>query len=116
MCAHCSDILLTCFQVENAYLKQEIQRCQTELQAINAMLVAHASCEGCKSPQEIQSHLQALGNELLSQSMALSGSLGDYHPQMNFDGLPAMPDNFFAPPAMHPPLPELKQNTPLPND
>ncbi|ETI20865.1 hypothetical protein G647_07208 [Cladophialophora carrionii CBS 160.54] len=101
-------------------------RLKDEIQQMNAILVAHANCDGCKSPEEIQAHVTALGNEFFSQQLALTGTnFADYQ-QMHFSGLPTLPDNFFsnsaADPMLHPPLPEFNRSaefevhTPLPTD
>ncbi len=101
--------------VENAYLKEQIMRMKDEVQQMNAIVVAHANCEGCKSPEEIQAHLTALGNDFYNQQQfALSGqNFGDFH-QMSFSGLPALPDSFFsgsgADHMLHPPLPEFNRS------
>jgi len=94
---------------------------------MNAILVAHANCKGCKSPEEIQAHLSALGNDFFNQQLALADqNFGDFS-QMDFSGLSAgLPNNFFAGSApqhmLHPPLPEFNRtaefevHTPLPTD
>jgi hypothetical protein len=113
--------------IENAYLRDQIMRLKDEVQSINSILLAHANCEGCKSPEEIRAHLSAIGNDFLNQQMALSAQ-PDYNDlaQMNFQDLPVMSDNFFngasQNPFVHPPLPEFDRNaefevhTPLQND
>ncbi|KIW34280.1 uncharacterized protein PV07_01068 [Cladophialophora immunda] len=112
--------------IENAYLKDQVMRMKDEIQQMNAILVAHANCEGCKSPEEIQAHLNALGNDFFSQQLALaSQNFGDFAP-VSFSSLPVMPDNFFAGPTddemLHPPLPEFNRSaefevhTPAPAD
>ncbi|KIW63807.1 hypothetical protein PV04_08779 [Phialophora macrospora] len=112
--------------VENAYLKDQVMRLKDEIQQMNAILVAHANCDGCKSPEEIQAHVTALGNEFFSQQLALAGHNFADFPQMNFSGLPPLPDDFFssspAAQMLHPPLPEFNRSaefevhTPLPTD
>jgi hypothetical protein len=110
--------------VENAYLKDQIMRMKDEIQQMNAILVAHANCKGCKSPEEIQAHLNALGNDFFNQQLAMANqNFGDFS-QMDFAGLPALPNNFFsgmsAEHMLHPPLPEFNRTaefevlTPLP--
>jgi hypothetical protein len=112
--------------VENAYLKNQVMHLKEEIQQMNAILVAHANCDGCKSPEEIQAHLNELGNDFFNQQLALAGhNFGDF-PQMNFAGLSAMPDTYFSGAAggsmLHPPLPEFNRSaefdvhTPLPTD
>ena len=112
--------------VENAYLKDQVMRMKEEIQQMNVILVAHANCDGCKSPEEIQAHLNALGNEFFNQQLVLSGhNFGDFR-QMNFAGLSALPDAFFSSSAtesmLHPPLPEFNRSaefdvhTPLPTE
>lgn len=96
--------------VENAYLKEQVMRMKDEIQQMNALLVAHASCEGCKSPEEIQGHLNALGNEYLQHQMALARpGFADFS-QMNFSEVPVMPDNFYSQQLLHPPLPEFNRS------
>ncbi|EXJ75301.1 uncharacterized protein A1O5_01997 [Cladophialophora psammophila CBS 110553] len=112
--------------IENAYLKDQIMRMKDEIQQMNAVLVAHANCEGCKSPEEIQAHLNALGNEFFTQQLALaSHNFGEF-PQVNFSSIPVLPDTFFPGPSegdmLHPPLPEFNRSaefevhTPAPAD
>lgn len=99
--------------VENAYLKDQVMRMKDEIQQMNAILVAHANCEGCQSPEEIQAHLNALGNEFFNQQMALGHNFAEFS-QMDFGNLAVMPDNFFAGadanPMLHPPLPEFDRS------
>jgi hypothetical protein len=111
--------------VENAYLKDQVMRLKDEIQQMNAILVAHANCDGCKSPEEIQAHVTALGNEFFNQQLALTGSNFPDYQQLNFTGLPPLPDFFSSPPGaqmLHPPLPEFNRSaefevhTPLPTD
>lgn len=82
--------------VHNAFLKEQIMRMKEEVQQMNAILLAHANCEGCKSPEDIQQHLSNLGNEFFSHHMS-SLNYGDY-PQMN------MPEmlHMNAQPGVHP--------------
>ncbi|OAP64823.1 hypothetical protein AYL99_00795 [Fonsecaea erecta] len=111
--------------IENAFLKDQIMRMKDEIQQMNAILVTHASCEGCKSPEEIQAHLNALGNDFFSQQLALaSQSYGQF--PVSLSSLPVMPDTFFPEPTaddmLHPPLPEFNRSaefevqTPAPTD
>ncbi|KIY01700.1 uncharacterized protein Z520_01838 [Fonsecaea multimorphosa CBS 102226] len=112
--------------IENAYLKDQIMRMKDEIQQMNAILVAHGNCEGCKSPEEIQAHLNALGNDFFSQQLALASQNFGEFPPVNFTSLPVMPDNFFAGTTddqiLHPPLPEFNRSaefevhTPAPTD
>ncbi|KIW81968.1 hypothetical protein Z517_04994 [Fonsecaea pedrosoi CBS 271.37] len=112
--------------IENAYLKDQVMRMKDEIQQMNAILVAHANCEGCKSPEEIQAHLNALGNDFFSQQLALASQHFGEFPPVNFGSLPVMPDNFFAGSTddemLHPPLPEFNRSaefevhTPAPTD
>jgi hypothetical protein len=76
--------------VENAYLKEQVMRMKEEVQQINAILGAHASCDGCKSPEEIHALLTALGNQFSNQQLHNDEDLQ----QVKFAGLPALPDGF----------------------
>ncbi|KAJ9613188.1 hypothetical protein H2200_003129 [Cladophialophora chaetospira] len=100
--------------VENAYLKDQVMRMKDEIQQMNAILVAHANCEGCKSPGEIQAHLTALGNDFFSQQFAMNGQNFTGFQQMGFGGLPALSDSYFsstnADHMLHPPLPEFNRS------
>ncbi len=110
--------------VENAYLKDQVMRMKDEIQQMNSMLLAHANCDGCKSPDEIQAHLTALDQQFFTQQLALGHPYGDYS-QMDYAGLPAM-DSYFSGTApnqlIHPPLPEFNRtaefevHTPMPTD
>ncbi len=95
--------------VQNAYLKDQVMRMKDEIQQMNALILAHANCEGCKFPQEIQAHLNNLGNDFFSQQMGLAApNFTDYTP-MDFSAVPAV-DNFFTSTSPnHPPLPEFNR-------
>lgn len=56
--------------VQNAYLKDQLLRMKEEVQQMNALLLAHANCDGCQSPEEIQRHLTHLGHEFYAQQIA----------------------------------------------
>lgn len=99
--------------VQNAYLKDQVMRMKDEIQQMNAILLAHANCEGCKSPEEIQAHLSHLGNDFFSSHMSMGASnFGDFS-QMSFPDLSMMPDSYFASanpnPMLNPPLPEFNR-------
>jgi hypothetical protein len=105
--------------VHNAYLKNQVMRMKEEVQQLNALLLAHASCEGCKSPEEIQKHLQNLGAEFLPHQMSI-GNYPDYS-EMPVDGLTSVSqggmseDGYFtmAPSdasMLNPPLPEFNRS------
>lgn len=99
--------------VQNAYLKDQVMRMKDEIQQMNAILLAHANCDGCKSPEELQAHLSDLSNDFYDQQVALSGhSLGNYA-QMNFSELPVMADNYLPGATqnalLNPPLPEFNR-------
>ena len=112
--------------VENAYLKEQVMRMKEEVQQINAILGAHASCDGCKSPEEIHAHLTALGNQFSNQQLTMTGHNDKNLQQVKFVGLPASPDGFSSGSAaesmLHPPLPEFNLSadfdvhTPVPTD
>ena len=72
--------------VHNVYLKDQVMRMKEEVQQLNVLLLAHASCEGCKSPGEIQKHLQELSADYLPQQVNISGYPD--HAEMPLDGLP----------------------------
>lgn len=103
--------------VHNAFLKDQIMRMKEEIQQMNAILLSHANCEGCKSPEEIQKHLNHLGGEFLSQQM-MSGQHFDEYPHMQLGDMPShsehmMQDDYFSslsPDQMNPPLPEFNRN------
>jgi len=96
--------------VQNAFLKEQVMRMKEEVQQMNALLLGHANCEGCKSPQDIQKHLSHLGNEFFAQHM--HGIPHDF-PSFNnmpFDQSDMEHDHYFSPTTdssmMNPPLPE----------
>ncbi|EXJ84770.1 hypothetical protein A1O3_05442 [Capronia epimyces CBS 606.96] len=112
--------------VQNAYLKDQVMRMKDEIQQMNAILLAHASCEGCKAPEEIQAHLSHIGNDFFNQHLTMSSQgFGDY-PPLDFAELSTMPDNFLSSPSqdhgLNPPLPdfdrsaEFEVHTPLQAD
>jgi hypothetical protein len=47
--------------VQNSYLKDQVMRMKDEVQRMNAILLAHANCEGCRSSEGLQAHLSQLG-------------------------------------------------------
>lgn len=97
--------------VENAFLKEQVMRMKEEVQQMNALLLAHANCEGCKSPENIQKHLNNLGNEFLAHHMSNAGhNFSDYsHMPLDLD----MEHEQYYPSAeqslMNPPLPEFNE-------
>ena len=102
--------------LHNAFLKEQIMRMKTEVQHMHAILLAHANCNGCKSPEEIQKHLATIGQEYLANQM-LSDGFNDYSP-MQMDSMPQGPmdDDYFSsmspenPAMIHPPLPEFNRS------
>jgi hypothetical protein len=104
--------------VHNAYLKDQVMRMKEEVQQLNAILLAHASCEGCESPEEIQKHLQELSAEYLPNQMSIGGFPN--YSEMNLGNMPsgsqAMSDDGYfamAPPnssMLNPPLPEFNRS------
>lgn len=72
--------------VHNAFLRDQIMRMKEEVQQMNALLLTHANCDGCKSPEEVQKHLSNLGNEFFSHQMQPMG-YGDYS-QVNLSEMP----------------------------
>lgn len=68
--------------VHNSFLKEQVMRMKEEVQQMNALLLSHANCEGCKSPEEIQKHLSNLGNEFFAHHMS----------SMNYEYPPANPE------------------------
>lgn len=96
--------------VHNAFLKEQVMRMKEEVQQMNALLLAHANCDGCKSPDDIQKHLNNLGNEFFAQHMS-----GMAHEFPSFGSMPVdMSDmeheHYFSPDTdpslLNPPLPE----------
>jgi hypothetical protein len=93
--------------VHNAYLRSQIASMSEEVRQLNTILLAHASCEGCKSPEEIQKHLQQLGADFLP-------GFGN----MQVDGLPQvsgqLPGYFDMPTSdssmLNPPLPDFDRS------
>jgi hypothetical protein len=79
--------------VHNAFLKNEVMRMKEEIQQLNAILLAHTHCDGCKSPKEIQKHLRELGAEYLPHQISLGAHPGfpDYH-DMQLDSLSSIKD------------------------
>ena len=102
--------------VHNAYLKEQVMRMKEEVQQLNALLLAHASCDGCKSPEEIQKHLQELSAEYMPHQMSIGG-YPDYE-EMGMDGMPQAGDSdgsyFSITPddrsMLNPPLPEFNRS------
>ena len=52
--------------VQNAFLKETVVRMKEEIQHINALLIAHASSEACKRPEELHKHLSQVGQDYFS--------------------------------------------------
>lgn len=105
--------------VHNAFLKDQIMRMKQEIQQMNAILLSHANCEGCKSPAEIQKHLNDLGTEFFANHMpSFNGHGFDEYGSMSMDLShldhdQMMDDEYFqhtmnpGPGLLNPPLPEL---------
>lgn len=96
--------------VTNAFLKEQVIRMKEEAQQMNALLLSHANCEGCKSPEDIQKHLNHLGNEFFAQRVQSIPREPYGFPNMAFDESSIDQDHYFSPTAdsdlMNPPLPE----------
>lgn len=94
--------------VENAFLKEQVMRMKEEVQQMNALLLAHANCEGCKSPDDIQKHLNNLGNEFLAHHMSGMGHEYPSYPHMPLE-MEMEHDQYFPSAEqslLNPPLPE----------
>lgn len=112
--------------IENAYLKTQVMRMKEEVQQINAILGAHANCDGCKSPEEIRAHFTALGTQFSNQQLTITVHNDEDLHQVNFEGLPVLLDGFFfgsaAQSMLHTPLPDFNLSadfdvlTPVPTD
>jgi len=101
---------------------------------MNAILLAHANCDGCKSPDEIQQHLARLGNEFYAQQMVPNGPDFGEISQLQYDGMSVgsdsmLQDGYYSSLSpendsvlTNPPLPEFNQtasfdiHTPLQTD
>lgn len=111
--------------VHNAFLKDQIMHMKEEIQQMNAVLLAHANCKGCKSPNEIQKHLSHLGHDFIANQLSSSmnqPSYGEY-PHMSLDEMapisqaPMMADSYFGtlgsehdPAMLNPPLPDFDRS------
>lgn len=118
--------------VENAYLKGEVIRMKEEIQQLNAILLAHTSCESCKSPEEIQKLLQELTAEYLPYQIGLGPPDFQEYTGIQLDCMPLVSqgmdeDSYFAmalpdSSMVNPPLPEFNRpadfevHTPLQTD
>ena len=94
--------------VENAFLKEQVMRMKEEVQQMNALLLAHANSEGCKSPDNIQKHLSNLGNEFLAHHMPGAGhDFSSFNMSMDMD-MKHEHEHYFhsTEQSLHPPLPE----------
>ena len=102
--------------VHNAYLKEQVMRMKEEVQQLNALLLAHASCDGCKSPEDIQKHLQELSAEYIPHQMSIDGYPN--YEEMAMDGMPPSGDSdgsyFSITPhdrsLLNPPLPDFDRS------
>lgn len=97
--------------VQNSYLKDQIMRMKDEVQQMNAILLAHANCEGCRSPEGLQAHLSQLGSDFFNHQHVENGipNFIEY-PPMDYSPLSAVQDSFFPTTnrgqIVNPPLPE----------
>lgn len=87
--------------VHNAFLKDQIMHMKEQVQQMNAVLLAHANCKGCKAPDEISKHLSQLGNEFMANQMQPQMNASNYEDfeQMQMDdmsGMSHMTDSYFA--------------------
>jgi hypothetical protein len=100
--------------VQNSYLKDQVMRMKDEVQQMNAILLAHANCEGCRSPEGLQAHLSQLGSDFFNHQHMDNGvpSFLEY-PQMDYSPLTAVQDSFFPSTTrgsmVNPPLPEFNR-------
>lgn len=97
--------------VQNALLKEQLMHMKEEVQRMNALLLGHATCEGCKSPDDLNKHLNALGNEFFTHHMStMPQDFQNFNSQMDeLDN-----EHYFSPgtdASLNPPLPEFKQET-----
>ena len=74
--------------VHNAFLKDQIMHMKEQIQQMNGLLLAHANCKGCKSPEEIQKHLSQISADFLANQMNPS-SYNDYR-SMSMDDMRPM--------------------------
>jgi hypothetical protein len=114
--------------VHNAFLKDQVMQIKEEIQQINAMLLTHANCKGCKNPDEIQKHLSQLSADFMTSHVPVSVSAapsnyGDY-PSMTLDEMPPgldhaqmMSDSYFPTldsehdsSLLNPPLPDFDRD------
>lgn len=117
--------------VQNAFLKETVVRMKEEIQHINALLIAHASSEGCKRPEELHKHLSQVGQDYFShhhmgmegQAYSTYASLARQMQQAAGQNFPVIPDPTHDPTLLNnPPLPEFNQSadfdvrTPQPGD
>lgn len=96
--------------VQNAFLKEQVMRMKEEVQQMNALLLAHANCDGCRSPEDIQKHLNDLGNEFFTQHMSSMGHDFPSFANIAVD-MPEMEhEHYFSPTTdpslLNPPLPD----------
>lgn len=113
--------------VQNAFLKETVFRMKSDIHQMNAILMAHSNCDGCKRPEEIHKHLQRMGADIFVPALDLPlPQYGDFArlqaPDMQ-DDMFTLPDGDQDPTSLHaPPLPDFNPTsdfdvrTPLPND
>lgn len=100
--------------VQNSYLKDQVMRMKDEVQQMNAMLLAHVNCEGCRSPEGLQAHFSQLGSDFFNPQN-MNNSVPNFldYPQMDYSPLSAAQDNFFPSTTrgsmVNPPLPEFNR-------
>lgn len=104
--------------VQNAFLKDQIMRMKEEVQQMNALLLAHANCDGCKSPEDIQKHLSHLGQEYYAQQMSNMVQTGyPAYPTdlVYYESDHAMTSDYYSPVDksgyMNPPLPDFDKES-----
>lgn len=104
--------------VHNAFLKDQVMHMKEQIQQMNAVLLAHANCKGCKAPDEIQKHLSQLSNDFLANQIHHSvnaAAYGDY-PQMSLDDMAQssmISDSYFPSlehDSLNPPLPDFDRS------
>lgn len=112
--------------VHNAFLKDQVMHMKEEVQQMNALLLQHANCEGCKNPEDVQKHLNNLGNEFFAQHMQPISHDFSHFGGMNMDMHDIEHDHYFSPGGepslLNPPLPDFDREpdfdvtTPMHND
>jgi hypothetical protein len=80
--------------IENTYLKSQMMWLRHKIHMMKIALMAHTGCEGCKSPQDVQTHHIIIDNESATRQLAFADQDIDKISQVDFSRFDELSGNF----------------------